>query len=201
MMADRHSRYRTGPANSRRRQGGVGMIEVMIALLVFAVGMMGMIAMQLGAKRASYEATQRSLATSLSRDILERMRSNPAALDNYVVNEISSQSTPATNCSNVDCTPQQLAAYDLWDWTEVLRGTNEKVTIGSDTVETGGLLNPMACITNTNGNVKVAIVWQGVNELLDPNEPCGDGDYETGVTVAGNSFRRVQTMTTYVPDA
>jgi len=180
----------------------VGIIEVAIAMLVFAVGVMGMMAMQVGAKRTSYEAAQRSIATSLSRDILERMRSNPAVLDDYVIDEVITLATPAKDCSTTDCTPAELAAYDLWDWTEIVRGANEKVTIDGTTTEGGGLVEPLACITNTDGSVTVAIVWKGVKELADPNEPCGQSvtTYTDGVGVAGNSYRRVQVMTTYISE-
>ena len=66
-----------------KTQCGLGMIEVMVAGLVFALGVLGMSSMQVTAKRTSYDALQRSLATSLARDMAARMRSNPAAIDTY----------------------------------------------------------------------------------------------------------------------
>lgn len=68
------------------REKGVGLIEVLIAVLVLSVGLLGMVAMQITAKRNSFEAAQRSIATGLSRDILERIRSNPGEVATYVSN-------------------------------------------------------------------------------------------------------------------
>ncbi len=72
----------------------MGLVEVLVAVLIFAVGLLGMAAMQLAAKKSSYEATQRSIATSLSRDILERMRSNPGQIAAYVANDVGDTSSP-----------------------------------------------------------------------------------------------------------
>jgi type IV pilus assembly protein PilV len=47
----------SGP--SRHNQSGVGLIEVLIAVLILAVGILGLAQMQLSAKRAGFEATQR----------------------------------------------------------------------------------------------------------------------------------------------
>ncbi|RLA48698.1 MAG: hypothetical protein DRQ98_14465, partial [Gammaproteobacteria bacterium] len=49
-------------------QKGVGLLEVLIALLIFTTGMMGLLSTQLAGKKAGYEATQRSIATALARD-------------------------------------------------------------------------------------------------------------------------------------
>ena len=185
---------------SQKKQSGVGMIEVLIAILVFAVGVLGMIAMQLAAKRASYEATQRSIATSLNRDIIERMRSNPQVLENYEVDEITSRATPGKDCSTTACDPKELAIYDLWDWVQLMRGANETVTIDGTDTNSGGLVDSMACITHDDGIVTVAIAWKGVNEMLDPNDPCGEDDSLYSGTVSDQSFRRVQTISTYISD-
>lgn len=188
------------------RQSGVGLIEVLIALLVFAVGVLGMASMQLAAKRSGYEATQRSIATSLARDILERMRSNPGLPDSYIVtaNEMvtlmATSSYSGLDCGNPSnvCDPNDLAAYDLHDWSQLLTGATETVTIDSTTSNVGGLLDARACITNTSGNIEVAIAWRGVSELENSTESdCGNG-----ATVYGtdNVFRRVLVMTSFIAE-
>ena len=187
--------------NNRRGQAGMGLIEVLIAVLVFAVGMLGMTAMQLGAKRSSYEATQRSIATSLARDILERVRSNPAALSSYVISELGPGGTTVaagTNCSLItsNCTTVQLAARDLYDWGELLDGASEVITIGGTPSNAGGLVDSRACITNTSGFITVSIAWKGVNDMTNPTDStCGEG---SGLYGASNVKRRLLYMTTYV---
>ena len=47
-------------------QRGVGMLEFLLALLIFCVGMMGLMSAQLAGKRAGFEASHRSTATALA---------------------------------------------------------------------------------------------------------------------------------------
>ncbi len=185
--------YRCG---TRKTQRGAGLIEVLIAVLVMAIGILGVTAMQVAGKRNLYEATQRSLATALARDILERMRSNPTALNSYVatVGQGSISTAPAT-CTNADCDPVGLAARDLYEFEQAIDGASETVTSGSDTNSVGGLVNPTACITNNVGNITVSIAWRGAAETSDPDSgnTCGAGLYGTD-----DSQRRLLVISTYI---
>jgi type IV pilus assembly protein PilV len=179
------------------RQRGVGMIEVLIALLVFSIGMLGLTSMQLTAKRTGYEASQRSIATSLARDILERMRANPDQLTAYVVSDLGGSTvTAAVNCNTADCDPAQLAQRDLLEWSNLLLGAAETLTLSGATNNAGGLVDARACITHNNGNVAVAIAWHGVAEMTNPAESdCGEA---SGLYGTGNVQRRLLVMSTYI---
>ena len=187
----------------QRGQRGIGLIEVLIAVFILAVGMLGLANMQLAAKRASYEATQRSIATSLARDIVEKMRANPDQLAAYVVtgigDEASLLATPGTNCSSTTCTPANLAAYDLSEWESILVGATEKLA----SANSGGLVAPRACTTHVNGTVTVAIAWRGVSSLTNPTDStCGEsvtGLYDDPDATAGNNLRRrLLVMSTFI---
>ncbi len=178
-------------------QRGVGLIEILVAVLVFAVGILGVTAMQLAAKRSGYESTQRSIATSLARDIIERMRSNPGELDNYAVADLGSAAvTYTTDCNLASCTPAALAERDLYEWNELLKGASEQVVVEGLTSNAGGLVDSRACITHDAGNIQVAIAWRGVNEMTNPTESdCGDA---SGLYGDENKQRRLLVMTTYI---
>ncbi len=185
-----------------RGQTGAGLIEVMIAVLVFSVGLLGLVALQLTAKKNSFEATQRSIATSLARDIIERMRSNPGQIPAYVIDDVGDTGSPVTagtTCTQaaaVTCTTAQLAAYDLADWYGLLIGAAETVTVAGVSSNAGGLVQPRACISNADGDITVAIAWRGVNEMTDSAESvCGVGD---GLYGDDDKLRRVLVMTTYI---
>ena len=184
-------------------QKGAGLLEVLIALLIFSTGMMGLIATQLAGKKAGYEATQRSTATALARDILERVQANPGQVTAYVVNNAGDQgnplSIPAANCERADCTPAQLAAFDLWQWESLLLGTPEQ----HDGANVGGLVSPRACIFQQGAVVSVAISWLGTTSARDPAESaCGSdvaGLYDAPGDAPGNNLRRRQMlMSTYI---
>lgn len=186
-------------ARGTAAQSGVGLIEVLIALLIFAVGVLGLAAMQLSAKRAGYEATQRSIATSLARDIIERMRANPNTLEDYVVDDLGAQLTkPSPDCGNAACDPNELAEYDLYEWSGLLVGASETVDVDGDTnlENVGGLVDSRACITNTDGEVSIAITWRGLNELTNPTDSaCGEG---LGLYGTNEVQRRLLFIETYI---
>ena len=58
----------------KKTQTGVGLVEVMIALLLLGVAVLGFIALQVRAISASEEAGQNVQAMNLARDLSERMR-------------------------------------------------------------------------------------------------------------------------------
>lgn len=64
----------------KRSQQGVGMIEVLIALLLLALGVIGFSFLQLRAVDATNEALSRVQAMNIARDLAERIRINPYAL-------------------------------------------------------------------------------------------------------------------------
>lgn len=183
---------------STRQQRGVGLIEVLIAVLVFALGVLGMASMQVGAKRTSYDALQRSLATSLARDIVERMRSNPSdssmAIFGAVNNLGGGTKTKPKDCTTNTCTPTELANYDVWEWEQALDGAAEQ----SGGNNAGGLVSPKACITNNAGVVRVEIVWKGYGGQVNPaNSDCGEG---LGLYGANDVDRQLVLITTYIEE-
>lgn len=165
----------------RTANKGVALIEVAIAILVISIGVLGLAGMQLSAKRAGFEAVQRTNASGLAMDILERMRANPSALDSY--KKIGAASlgggslgTPANECAGTTCSDAEMVTLDLWQWEQALDGLAE--TRGGNAV--GGLLNPTGCIDVDSGDVQVTIAWQGFETLSDPDSTnlCGDGKYD-----------------------
>lgn len=150
---------------------GVGLIEVLIAALVLGVGILGYVGLQINAKRLNFEATQRTTAVYLAQNLLERMRTNPNELNSYLVTDLDPGAlTEPTNCTTSTCSNAQLAAFDLWEWDQLLDGASVS----------GGLVNPMACVENSDNYITVTIVWQGKTALDQTNAPsCGESNYVT----------------------
>lgn len=65
-------------------QKGVGLVEVLVALFLLAIGILGFSALQLRALQATTEATDRTMAMTVARDLTDRMRINRLALADYV---------------------------------------------------------------------------------------------------------------------
>lgn len=68
---------RTG--TQRRSHRGFSLIEVLVALVVTTMGLMGLASLQLLALRTQHNAFLRGQATQLNHDIIERMRGNADA--------------------------------------------------------------------------------------------------------------------------
>lgn len=110
-----------------RKQHGASLIEVMIALLIFTVGLLGLAAMQLNALQSTTDSGQRSQAAWLMNDLAERMRANPGGtLDNYRAAP-NCAALPAPVCADyynlatnakvnaANCSTAQMAAFDRWE--------------------------------------------------------------------------------------
>lgn len=182
-------------------QRGVTLLEVLISIVILSVGILGLSALQLTAKRAGFESVQRSMATALVRDISERIRMNPGEASSYVVDDLGGGSIatePSPDCKAADCTPAQLAAHDLWEWEEALDGAAEK----SGTANAGGLVSPRACITHASGVVTVAITWLGFEDLGSPTQSdCGEGlGIYNGSDGSADERRQLLFVTTFIQD-
>ncbi|MGE3296761.1 MAG: type IV pilus modification protein PilV [Porticoccaceae bacterium] len=92
---------------SRAAQAGVGLIEVLIAALVFAIGLLGLARLEIANLATNHGAQLRSQATTLAYDIVDRMRANrDAALNGDYDIDIGDAAPAGTT----------VAATDLQQW-------------------------------------------------------------------------------------
>ena len=106
----------------RRKNQGFSLIEVLVALLVLAIGLLGLAALQATGMRYSGNASLRTQVIILSQDMIERMRANPTAVaaspagsdnTNYKITSTLTAATP--NCSS-GCSSTDMATYDVKNW-------------------------------------------------------------------------------------
>ena len=188
-------------------QTGFSLLEVLIALLILSIGLLGIAGLQVTSKRTNFDAVQRTTATMLALEMLERIRANASQLDVYTNTGAGRTFTPAAgitypaaepDCEDDDCTAAELADYDLYQWQEALAGVSE--TSGGNDV--GGLAVPTACITgaaattsstgNQTATINIAIAWRGMLKLSDPTiNTCGNATGLYGDGTTDNVFRRV----------
>jgi type IV pilus assembly protein PilV len=189
---------------SIRKQTGFTLVEVLIAVVIFGVGLLTVASLQVVARKANYEAVQRTAATHLAQGMLERMRANRRELGLFVYMEAGdlgggSREVPASTCQSLAgaCNAVNMAFADLWEWERLLDGTYEMA--GGEAV--GGLVSPTACIRGPVGGVatgtySVAIAWRGATASNEaPADDCGLGNAAYG---ASDEFRRVITIETFI---
>ena len=185
------------------KQSGASLIEILVAVFVVSIGLLGVARMELYAKNSNYEAVQRTTAAMIAQEIMQKIRANPSSLASYVNQTVGAGalSFPSANCKDgtTNCTPAQVVTWDLYEWEQLLIGSAEKA--GSN--NTGGLVNPRGCITSTAasgaaGEYTVAIAWRGNSPMTNPTSTtCGNGAnlYDTN-----EEYRRVVTITFFVSD-
>ena len=181
------------------KSSGFSLLEVLIAMVVLSIGLLGIAGLQATSKRTSYEALQRTTAVMLTRDIIERMRTNPDQIAAYN-GTVDTTTITHNDCSAATCTPVQLAAYDLFEWQQAILGASELSDTG---VSTGGLVSPVGCITVaaacTSCSVTVAIAWRGMTKLSDPSiDTCGNASGNYDDTAGDNVFRRVIAINSFI---
>lgn len=97
---------------------GVSLIEVMAALVVLSIGILGFTTLQTASLNFNSEAAQRTQATVLSSAMADRMRANRRAALNGEYNLASGSSTP--DCSAIP-SPCTIANQDIWRWRDSLQ--------------------------------------------------------------------------------
>jgi type IV pilus assembly protein PilV len=114
-----------------RIQKGFTLLEVLVAVVILAIGMLGIAALLLTTQKSNSSSYIKQQAVQSAYDILDRMRANnqpttpEASSGAYDVSNLVASgaptipSQPAQNCEASTCTPAQMAAYDTWHWLAV----------------------------------------------------------------------------------
>jgi len=179
------------------RQTGISLIEILVAVFVVSIGLLGVARMEILAKQSNADAIERTSATQLARDMIEKMRANPKQLALYVGKTLGNNNASFTkNCDQVDCTAADLASWDLYQWEQELMGASE---VNSANKNTGGLDTPRGCIAGPAGGpgqYSITIAWKSNAPLKDnPSNTCGQGLYGTS-----DVYRRLLTLSLYISD-
>jgi type IV pilus assembly protein PilV len=101
------------------RQQGVTLIEILVAMLVFSVGLLGASGMMAMAARTNHAGYLRTQVALLAQNMAERMRANPIGVWNGRYDGTYPDGS-AQECAG-GCTPAQRALYDRQRWSSQLR--------------------------------------------------------------------------------
>lgn len=146
-------------------QQGVSLIEVLVAILVIALGILTMLAMQINSTKLTKTSEMRAMGALLVGDLADRMRANRAGFaDNkYAFTESANEPKALTSCTGkaANCTPEQMAQQDLAEWL-----TNIRFNLPSGTAR----VSPVdADATLGKSGVDVWLIW------IEPDEKDAAG--------------------------
>ncbi|GAB2894295.1 type IV pilus modification protein PilV [Microbulbifer echini] len=145
-------------------QRGATLIEILVSILVLAIGLLGLAATQMMSLKNGNGSHHRYMAALAAQEIIERMRANPVgfksgdydgnhglSVDLAGEDDDISGGAPSTDnnsltpdCSS-KCTPSELSDLDIYEW-ENLLSSNFPSATGS--------------IKSDAGEVKVTITWK-----------------------------------------
>ncbi|MGH8611708.1 MAG: type IV pilus modification protein PilV [Gammaproteobacteria bacterium] len=100
---------------------GFTLIEILISVVVLAIGLLGMAALQMNGLRNNQSAYFRAQATQLAYDMADRMRTNIVeARDATSGGTYNNGASTANNCATGPCTTAQTTGYDFSQWSAEL---------------------------------------------------------------------------------
>lgn len=104
------------------KSNGFSLLEVMIALVIFSIGLLGLAGLMSQSLSYNNSSQYRTQATFLAYDMLDRMRSNRTqASDPTLGYNIDWGVNPgAASCYNTNCTASALANSDKTQWKDAL---------------------------------------------------------------------------------
>jgi type IV pilus assembly protein PilV len=143
----------------KNMQTGFTLVEAVVALVVLAVGMLGIAGLYIEGLRSSHSALARTTAVNMAADMADRIRANPAATVAYA------GVGPGLNnlCVNgpADCTPVQLANDDWFWWNQDVQNRLPQGTITAVAV---------AAPTPFTNNYTIVMTWPETGQ--DPANPA-----------------------------
>jgi|26BtaG_2_1085354.scaffolds.fasta_scaffold00258_8 type IV pilus assembly protein PilV len=167
-----HYSYSAGSKKSITAQRGVGLVEVLVALLLLAVAALGYTALQAKALKSTDESLTRTQALTLLRSTAEKIRTNGLGstyeltvtengtttktkaqiLDYYqtLLNKAVATTAPAA-CADTGCSPEQMANHDVFNIKTQAQtfGINIGMTVCPGTADAGKTKCLVAAWNNT----------------------------------------------------
>lgn len=106
-------------------QQGVTMVEVLVSIVIVAIGILGLTALQGVSLRNTTSASLRSTASVLAHDMADRLRANPDGVLAGYYHGLPAAPTQ-TDCESKSCSDQEQAKYDYWRWNQEVANTLPK---------------------------------------------------------------------------
>ena len=149
------------PRLLRPQSKGFTLIEVLIAMTIVAIGLLGQMQMQIETISTNKIALYKAQSAYLASELVDRMRLNIPGVDNGLYDDISTIDDPddpdddyATNAcitSTDGCTVEEIAGQDIFEWVESIKAV---IPSGTATV------NRLDAITD-QAAFEIIVSWQG----------------------------------------
>ncbi|MBS0431560.1 MAG: type IV pilus modification protein PilV [Proteobacteria bacterium] len=164
---------RSAPVRAVR---GVSLIEVLVAIVIFSLGLLGLALMELKGATFTKEAGARTTAILQARSLSDRMQANPAgvAAGDYVWTQPGkpTMEVPCSGGSLADCT----ALNDIAEWLSQIQASAPASATGK---------NFGTVTLNPDGSYTITVSWNGLLDMTGSGTPTDVSEsvifYPTGI--------------------
>jgi len=101
-----------------RRYRGFTLIEVLVAVLVLSIGLLGRASLQATSLRNNNDASMQTRAGYIASDMADRMRANVSLVSTYPG---AAAVAASGGCVTAACTPAEMVGNDMAEWNELLQ--------------------------------------------------------------------------------
>ena len=160
-----------------RANAGFTLIEVMVAALVLAIGILGLATSMLTGLKSDKSAYYRSQAAAIATDMAERMRLNRSIIDDYAGFSTESDIVAANSCltATSGCSETQIRNQDFRDWQSNFVNVNDLTTFSPK------LPNGVGTIAEVGGRYVITVSW--AEDDWDGNDLSARVNTEKSVTL------------------
>ncbi|MCK7568851.1 type IV pilus modification protein PilV [Marinobacter xestospongiae] len=140
-----------------RRERGLTLIEILVTVVILAVGLLGVASLTMGGLKNNQSAFLRTQATLLASDMADRMRLNSAEAIAGSYDGFSTKSVPsAPSCGGAGCTASERVDADKVEWAQLVNGANGGMAMlpGGEGIIAGG-----GGATTAGNTFTITILW------------------------------------------
>ncbi|HET6724948.1 MAG TPA: type IV pilus modification protein PilV [Gammaproteobacteria bacterium] len=163
--------------NRKKSSRGFSLVEILIALVILGVGLLGLVGLQVSSLHASDGAYLRTQASVLAYNLFDRMRANvdQAKAKAYDRAMDDAAETTSSNCVTNSCSASELADWDLAQWMAQV---------------TTDLPDGKASITTTqaSGNSQVTVTLQWLQRDIQPGKDASTDNNSTASLSVTTAF-------------
>ena len=172
---------------------GISLIEVLITVVILAIGLLGLAGLQVRLQTSEIESYQRTHALILLEDMANRVSANRNDAAAYVT---AGGPPLGTGDGQPNACAGNGQAFDACQWSNALKGAAEQSSASNNV---GAMIGARGCIEDlgTGDQFLITVAWQGLTPISAPASACGAGLYNGATGSCVNDLCR-RTMSTIV---